>query len=873
MRPQLNKLTRSYATILPVMVFNVFTFGFMPPLNFFQPSVTSYTCSPIVLPPAGQKTDLQIAQFAVSMLDSTNLELTKAIQLYRSSTGVVAVRVRPKVFNLAKSRKELLAEAVQISPEKALASVLSTQDNTALASLTRGCAEMPVSLSGKLEMSVADYYEDKTAIAGYSLLVPGNKLRLYPSQAMTMPALSGQTVTIKKGYRLDNMVFFGGTNSLSSDQTPVAKGGIAEDFGDQPTLVVLVNFQNNPQPNLDKNQMNDIVFNGVRNYYLENSYNQTVITGGINDILGWNQIPINKSCYLWKANPADTTPNVLDEALKIVESNNINLTSYKRLLIFADFDCGWGGISTVGPWDIATSKGDARVSVEMIKTGSNNPKWLKMITVHELGHGFGILHASLLNCGDVPVRLYSQAGGNRPDGCNWTEYGDPYDPMGYPYPAGHMDAPHKEYIGWLSPQNILTVKSSGTYNIESLEWSSNGVKALKIPRGPNLPTDYLYIEYRQPLGIDQDMQSVYGDNVYNGGLLHVLNPRSTTQTYLLDASPPADAKTAVLPVGSTFTDPETETQIAVVSRNQDFLTVQVTMKGDTAAPTVSLISPQNSSTVSGVVSIEAAASDNVGVNRVEFYLDDQTAPFTALTSAPYRVSGDSRLVGNGYHTLIAKAYDGAGNVGTASVGVTVSNIVPDTTPPNVAIISPQGGSAVSGMVTIEALSSDNVGVVKVEFYLDQSVTPIATLTTAPYKMSGDSNAVANGFHTLYAKAYDGALNVGQSAVVTVIVNNVTSGLSPGGDTILPNLTIIAPSTYAFLTRGSTTTLSAKASDNIGIAKVEFYLENTLLCSDTSVPYSCSWKVSAPSSGRYSLKAKAYDLSGTTITKSVTVIIF
>jgi hypothetical protein len=95
--------------------------------------------------------------------------------------------------------------------------------------------------------------------------------------------------------------------------------------------------------------------------------------------------------------------------------------------------------------------------------------------------------------------------------------------------------------------------------------------------------------------------------------------------------------------------------------------------GDTTDPTVSVTSPSNGATVSGTVTISATASDNVGVTKVEFYYDSTNLISTDTTS-PYSIPWNTTAVSNGTHTLLAKAYDAAGNVGTSSsVSVTVSN--------------------------------------------------------------------------------------------------------------------------------------------------------------------------------------------------------
>ena len=74
----------------------------------------------------------------------------------------------------------------------------------------------------------------------------------------------------------------------------------------------------------------------------------------------------------------------------------------------------------------------------------------------------------------------------------------------------------------------------------------------------------------------------------------------------------------------------------------------------------------------GAVSVTANASDNVGVTKVEIYLNG--ALQSTLTSAPYSFNWNTLAAANGAYTVSAKAYDAAGNVGqSANVAVTVFN--------------------------------------------------------------------------------------------------------------------------------------------------------------------------------------------------------
>lgn len=195
--------------------------------------------------------------------------------------------------------------------------------------------------------------------------------------------------------------------------------------------------------------------------------------------------------------------------------------------------------------------------------------------------------------------------------------------------------------------------------------------------------------------------------------------------------------------------------------------------GDTTAPSVSISSPGNGATLSGVVTITANATDNVGVAGVQFRLNG-TALGAEDTSAPYSLNWNTATVVNGSYQITAEARDAAGNRTTsAAITVTVYNAVADTTPPSVSITSPSPGSTVSGQITVSANASDNAGVAGVQFLLNGSALGSED-TSAPYSVSWDTLTVANGSHQLTAIARDAAGNRTTSAAVAVTVFNSTS---------------------------------------------------------------------------------------------------
>ena len=106
----------------------------------------------------------------------------------------------------------------------------------------------------------------------------------------------------------------------------------------------------------------------------------------------------------------------------------------------------------------------------------------------------------------------------------------------------------------------------------------------------------------------------------------------------------------------------------------------------------------------------------------------------------------------------------------------------DLEPPTATVTAPAAGAAVSGAVTLAATAGDDVGVSAVQFSVD-GVDVGPQLTTAPYTFAWDSTGAPNGGHTIGARAWDAAGNVGSAPGVAVTVSNasppVISGVSAG----------------------------------------------------------------------------------------------
>ena len=206
---------------------------------------------------------------------------------------------------------------------------------------------------------------------------------------------------------------------------------------------------------------------------------------------------------------------------------------------------------------------------------------------------------------------------------------------------------------------------------------------------------------------------------------------------------------------------------------------------DRTFPTVSITSPVNSSTVSGTVTINVTASDNVGVSVVKVIIDGILLSSSSV--APYSFSWSTTGVASGTHTIKATAQDAAGNISSSSIQVGI-NAAPsgDVTAPVVSITSPASGSAVTvgATISVGVSATDNISVSLVSFSVDAVLK--SSTSSSPYNFSWNTTGAASGTHTLTATAKDAAGNT-SSFSIPVTVNAVI--IPPA--TTLPSSVVLA----------------------------------------------------------------------------------
>lgn len=173
---------------------------------------------------------------------------------------------------------------------------------------------------------------------------------------------------------------------------------------------------------------------------------------------------------------------------------------------------------------------------------------------------------------------------------------------------------------------------------------------------------------------------------------------------------------------------------------------------DNTNPLITLADP---GLLRGVVTLTASASDDQGVERVEFYLNGQL--IGSDYSWPYQFEFDSEPFENGTYTLLAKVVDWSGRFMTDDLIVNLSNLR-DVRDPSVVITAPAAGATVSGKVNVTAALSDDTGLMQAYFRVDgawESFKPLpSNPKTATVTFEWDTSTLTYGMHTIEVEVYD-----------------------------------------------------------------------------------------------------------------------
>jgi len=190
----------------------------------------------------------------------------------------------------------------------------------------------------------------------------------------------------------------------------------------------------------------------------------------------------------------------------------------------------------------------------------------------------------------------------------------------------------------------------------------------------------------------------------------------------------------------------------------------------------------------------------------------------------------------------------------------------DELPPFAVMDWPVTGQNMTGTVTVYGWGFDDTQVASMEVLVDGAPAGTATYgssrpdvasvfpnasTEIGFAYSLDTRRYGNGSHVVEVRATDAAGNTALLPKAVVSMNNNT-------DTTAPTVSITTVSQ-----RKLDLTVTISAADNVGVTRVELYIDGKLAGTDTSAPYSIRVSAKSYAFGTHQLTAKAYDAAGNT----------
>lgn len=304
----------------------------------------------------------------------------------------------------------------------------------------------------------------------------------------------------------------------------------------------------------------------------------------------------------------------------------------------------------------------------------------------------------------------------------------------------------------------------------------------------------------------------------------------------------------------------------------------VSVTVDRALPTVVWKAPADGAVVSGAVTLEVEATDNVGVAKVEFFAG--STKLGEATSAPFTFNWNTLGYPDGPVTLKARAVDATGNFAEATLTVTVAN------EPKVFWLNPTPNQKVAGSVDLQVEVQALRPIYRVEFYFGSGENSMSKVPGTPtpsgntYTLSWDVLQVPPGNYLLKVVVVDAQGSQAQ-AMIPVEVGSAFVITTPAeGDRVGPgaNRSIVA------ITVGINGTLPP----GVSVTRVEIYINGEYqgdatsdTAGDGSQIYIYTWNTAQSSpghdpalSGDRVITAKVYytggDTGGDTWTNGVLV---
>ena len=263
-------------------------------------------------------------------------------------------------------------------------------------------------------------------------------------------------------------------------------------------------------------------------------------------------------------------------------------------------------------------------------------------------------------------------------------------------------------------------------------------------------------------------------------------------------------------------------------------------------PTVTINNPASGSTVSGTAAVTLTATPlpSSTIGSVTLRVDSETTITVPTPYTGYQL--DTTGLTNGVHSMVVRATDSLGRVGTATISFTVAN-----QGPSVQITDPIAGSTLSGNVTVNStvtLGLDSSPISQVVFSVDG--TTVQTKTSSPYNFGFDTIPYANGAHSLEVRATDASANSGSHTISVSFANGIIV-------TNPPSVSITYPTAGQILTGPFPVNATVTTGSN-PVNLVTLTVDGKVIANMTAGPYSFNLDPTGYVNESHLINVTAYD---------------
>ena len=394
----------------------------------------------------------------------------------------------------------------------------------------------------------------------------------------------------------------------------------------------------------------------------------------------------------------------------------------------------------------------------------------------------------------------------------------------------------------LSPEGTFSYKftQTGTFNVVAQAWDATGnigTKSVKITVSKDTTAPVV------------DLSHNGGSVIYAGKTvdfaIHATDNRGVTGYGLTINGEEVDL--SITGRGSyKFTAAGTYKVVASArdaAGNVGTYTCTIIVSKKSTKPTVNVGHDGGSTIYTGEkLEFTVTATDNIGVEGMSLTIAGKDVTLNAEGKATYSFSVA------GTYTVIAKAWDASGNIGSKTITVTITE--KDTQAPDVKVIHNGNGGILAGQkITFTVTATDNVGVTGRELEIDG-----VTIGLTPGGM-GTYTFPAAGKYTVIARARDAAGNIGTTMVNLTVLNSA--------DEEAPTVYIVHDAQSQIYV-GQTVTFTVTASDNVGVAWLEMSINDVPMEFDSQGRVRYEFKTP----GTYRIVAIATDDAGNIGTKEI-----